>query len=85
MNYRVLIEVSVVVIIAILLFLFLTSAIKLNSYNLNNAKNTTNNVAFDNPVGSGQQFISCFNLDPMQCQNNPSCNLGPGNVCVNNM
>ena len=47
-------------------------------------KNTTNNVAFDNPVGSGQQFINCFNLDPMQCQNSPYCNLGPGNVCVNN-
>ena len=46
-------------------------------------KNVNNNTTYGNPVSLGKQFINCFNLDPMQCQNNQNCKIGPANICVN--
>ena len=45
--------------------------------------NNNNNTNVNSPVGSGQQFINCFNLNPTECQNSQNCYIGPGNVCVN--
>jgi len=46
-------------------------------------KDVNNNKSDDDAVSLGRQLITCFNLNPMQCENNNNCSLGPKNICIN--